>query len=306
VFERFTEQARRSIFFALEEARGLGSKRIDTVHLLLGILREDQTVAGQVGAGALDTIRKELELVAPPKGERVATTGDMPLSEKARRALTYAIDEADAMDDKRVHPPHLILGLLRIEECTAAKLLRAYGLEHDVYRETLRAAPVKAAAQPEPAPSQASSLEAAIYDLKRLVDDTFPRLRGQPDGYGEQRLPDAQWTRKEALGHLIDWAIAHERWVTQALMEPKLQAEGYPNEGAVRIQHYADFPWLEAVALWASLNRLLVHVLRRVPEYKLGVPCRVGVAAPVPLVKLIEAYVGHCQDIVAQMGHKGV
>jgi hypothetical protein len=305
VFERFTEHARRSISFALEEARGLGSKRIDTVHLLLGILREDPAVAAQVGTSAADTIRKELELVAPQKRERIVSTGDLPLSEKARRALRYAIDEADALADQHLHTPHLILGLLRIEECTAAKLLRAYGLEQHRYRETLGVAPVESAAHPEPALSRDTSLEPAIYDLKQLVDDTLPRLQGRQVEYGEQRLPDAQWTRKEALGHLIDWAIAHERWVTQALMEPKLQVDGYPNEDAVRIQHYADFPWTDAVALWASLNRLLIHVLQRVPADKLGVPCRIGVANPVPLVKLIEAYVEHCRDSVAQIEHNG-
>jgi hypothetical protein len=49
------------------------------------------------------------------------------------------------------------------------------------------------------------------------------------------------------------------------------------------------------------LNRLLIHLLRRIPENKLDLPCRIGIAEPVPLAKLLETYVEHCQDIVAQV-----
>jgi len=49
------------------------------------------------------------------------------------------------------------------------------------------------------------------------------------------------------------------------------------------------------------LNRLLLRVLLRVPEDRTGVPCRIGIiAAPVPLAKLMDAYVEHCEDIVGQ------
>ncbi|HTB17127.1 MAG TPA: Clp protease N-terminal domain-containing protein [Bryobacteraceae bacterium] len=138
MFEQYSEPGRRAVLFALQEAQALGSPRIDTVHLLLGILREDANVARQVGTGAFQTIRKELEQVAPPRQERVAPPGDLPLSRKARLAMTYATKEAAELDSQQIEPPHLILGLLRVKECTAAKLLRAYGMESRRYRETLR------------------------------------------------------------------------------------------------------------------------------------------------------------------------
>jgi len=49
------------------------------------------------------------------------------------------------------------------------------------------------------------------------------------------------------------------------------------------------------------LNRLLIHVLLRVPENKLSVPCRIGIAAPVSLAKLVDAYIEHYQDILGQI-----
>jgi len=317
VFERYTESARRSIFFALLAARELGSPRIDTVHLLLGILREDQSIAVQVGAGALGTIRKELEQVAPPKGERPATTGDLPLSKETQRALTFATEEADTLNHSRIDAPDLILGLLRIENCTAAKLLRAYGMDYGRYRETLRTKPVvearrmppmeRAIQRPAPrneapaVPPAAPSLAPGIRALESLLDAMAAHHQADLDSYGDQRLKRKPWTRREAFGHLIDWAMAHQQWFVQALTKSKVTAQGYPGEAEIAVRHYADFSWRQTVDLWVSLNRLLVHVLLRTPEDKLDVQCRIGIAQPVPLAALIQAYIEHCEDMLGQI-----
>ncbi len=67
------------------------------------------------------------------------------------------------------------------------------------------------------------------------------------------------------------------------------------------VQHYADFSWQRTVNLWVLLNRLLIHVLARIPEDKLAVECRIGIADPIPLAQLVERYVAHCEDIVGQI-----
>ena len=110
-----------------------GSQEIATEHLLLGVLRDDKKVASQLGMNA-DAIRKELEQLAPP-GERVSTSVDMPLSMEAKRALMYGAEEADLLNHKDIDTSHLVLGLLRVEESLAAKLLRAHGVEYERYRE---------------------------------------------------------------------------------------------------------------------------------------------------------------------------
>jgi ATP-dependent Clp protease ATP-binding subunit ClpC len=138
MFQRFTEHARRSIFFARYEASALGTSQITTEELLLGILREDKTVASRLSAGAVEAIRKELEQLAPPKGERVPTSVDMPLTHETKRALAYAVEEADALHHKMIDSPHLVLGLLRVEGCLAATLLRKHGLEYDSYRASVQ------------------------------------------------------------------------------------------------------------------------------------------------------------------------
>ncbi len=315
MFERYTESARRAIFFARYEASSFGSLEITSAALLLGILREDKTLAMELGADAVVAIRKEVQLLSP-KREKVSTSVDLPLSQESKRALAYGVEEAEKLNHKPIGTPHLVLGLLRVENCLAAELLRKHGITLEQCREFARetlpdSTPLARAAiferrEPAPAAPPQTSLESAIYDLRQLVDNTESRLRVYADAYGDRRLQDRSWTRKEALGHLIDWAIAHERWVTQVLTEPKFAAAAhpafaYPDDAAVAVQHYADFPWSDTLDLWVSLNRLLIHVLARVPEEKLQVPCRIGSAEPIPFSKLVEIYIEHCEDIAAQI-----
>jgi hypothetical protein len=299
LFERFTEHARRSIFWARYEASMLGTREITCEGLLLGILREDKTVAMRVGIGALDSIRNELE----HKGGLVSTSVDLPLSHDSKRVLAYAAEEADALGHRDIDSPHLMLGVLRMEDSVAAQLLRKRGVEYEQFRHIVargeRADP--APGPPAPVAPEAAWLQPTISGLQQLVDNTAARLREFADSYGDQRLKRKPWTRKEALGHLIEWAMVHHQWLTWALMESKLRAAGYPDEAAVAVQHYSDFPWAETVDLWVSLNKLLIHALLRIPSRKLNVSCWIGIAEPVSLAKLIDAYSEYCEEIVGQI-----
>lgn len=311
MFERYTEPARRSIFFARYESSQFGSREITSAELLLGILREDQAIAAQMGGfGTVAAIRNEIEQIAP-KRQKVSTSVDLPLSHELKRALAFAAEEAERLNHRHIDSSHLVLGLLREEDSLAAKLLRKYGMTLERCREIARQAlpdstPLARAVvferrEPAAAAPAETSLEATISALRRLVDESATRLLGYADSFGDQPLRSNAWTRKEALGHLIDWAIAHEHWVTQAVLESRLKVVGYPHDEAVGVQHYSDFPWPETVDLWASLNRLLIHVLVRIPEDKLEVPCRIGMAAPVPLSKLVETYLEYCQDLMGRI-----
>jgi hypothetical protein len=293
LFERFTEHARRAIFFGRYEASMFGSREISAEHLLLGILRDDKRVAAQLGLTA-DGIRREIEQIAPPTGDRVSTSVDMPLNMEAKQVLSFGAEEADPLKHRAIDSEHLVLGLLRVEGSLAAKLLGAHGVSYDSYRASLQV-PVQAvpvAENPTPLATQATA-------LLNLVD-SVAFVRGDKT-YGARRLKRAPWTRTEALGHLIDWAMMHQQWLTRALMESEVAVPGYPDEVAVAIQGYADLPWTEASDLWVSLNRLLVHILLRVPEDKARVLCRTEITDPVPLSKVIDAYVEHCQDILGQI-----
>ena len=62
MFERYTEKARRVIFFARYEAAQFGRELIETEHLVLGLLREDKALARRFLQGnTIETLRPEIE-----------------------------------------------------------------------------------------------------------------------------------------------------------------------------------------------------------------------------------------------------
>ncbi len=95
MFERYTEKARRVIFFARYEASQFGSPYIETEHLLLGLLREDKALSNRFlrSHASVESIRKQIEAHTTIR-EKVSTSVDLPLSNECKRVLAYAAEEA--------------------------------------------------------------------------------------------------------------------------------------------------------------------------------------------------------------------
>jgi len=127
VFERYTEKARRVVFFALYEASQYRSPYIGTEHLLLGIIREAPLIASQLRPQQLsrEAIRQEITRQIPVR-ERISTLVEVLLAPDCQRALLFAAEEAERLAHRLVRPEHLFLGLLRVEQGLAAKILKAY------------------------------------------------------------------------------------------------------------------------------------------------------------------------------------
>ncbi len=307
MFERYTEHARRTIFFARCEASQLDSAWIETEHILLGLLKEDRLLQETLPPDACEVIRAKIELIPRPTPQ-IPTSIDLPLSRESKRALANGAEEAELMNHPHIDCGHLTLGLLRVENSVASDLLQEYGVNIETYRLAVNGALRARAtgrdensAAGEPAEPSAPRLGPVIATLEQLVDKTRRHLKRYTDDYGEQKLKRKPWKRKEALGHLVDWAAIHQAWFACALTEPKLAAKGYPHEQWASAQRYDKYPWQATVDLWVAQNRLLVHVLSQIPEDKLSMDCRIGVEEPMPLSKLIERYVDHCEDVVGQM-----
>src|SRR5438046_2150563 len=138
MFERYTEKARRVIFFARYEATQFGSPYIETEHLLLGLLREDKALTNRFlrSHASIESIRKQIEGRTTVR-EKVSTSVDLPLSQECKRVLNYAAEEAERLSHKHIGTEHLLLGLLREEKCFAAEILHERGLRLSTIREEL-------------------------------------------------------------------------------------------------------------------------------------------------------------------------
>lgn len=308
MFERYTEPARRSIFFARYEASQFGSNQINTEHMLLGILREDKEIAGQM---PVEEIRQRIENSSPPGLSKIPTSVDLPLHQELIRALEYAAEEADLLHDRHIGTEHMIVGLLRVPTCLASELLRENKVTRTFPQQRAEAARQAASDVPESSfdwqegtvdPSVAGELRR----IESLVNDGAPLLLRFEERETEMVLHRRDWTRKEALGDLINWGTTYHHWLGWVLNEaapPRFS--GYPDERWPKAQDYSGIDWGDLVQAWISINILLIQAISQLPESKLSIPCRIGVSPPIPLSKVIAEYIDHCQGGLSEILARG-
>ena len=169
MFERYTEKARRVIFFARYEASQFGQSYIETEHLLMGLLREDKALTNRFlrSHASVESIRKQVEANTAVR-EKISTSVDLPLSNECKRVLAYAAEEAERLGHKHIGTEHLLLGLLREENCFAANMLAERGIELAKVREELARVTDKPAGEGS---AQTATPKALTRDLTQAALD---------------------------------------------------------------------------------------------------------------------------------------
>jgi ATP-dependent Clp protease ATP-binding subunit ClpA len=138
MFERFTEPAREVVVLAQDEARTLKHHYIGTEHILLGLLREEEGLAGQ----ALDAVGVTVEEVRARvarivgQGDEV-TTGQLPFTPAAKKVLELALREALSLGQGEIGTEHVLLGLVRETDGVAADILRDFDADADKIRNVV-------------------------------------------------------------------------------------------------------------------------------------------------------------------------
>ena len=206
MWQRFTDCARKVVFYAQEEAGRLGANYISTEHLLLGLVRENDSVAvrllDRMGV-SLSRIRAEVERQAVQGNGHSAQ--DMQLTPRAKRVIDLAYYESRQLNDNYIGTEHLLLGLIREGVGIAGRVLTSLGM--DVARtykelEVLKTEPnPNTPAPPAPAsarnPSQRMGPPRGRSELSDVLGET--RLRGR-DILGIEQLT------AEEVGLILDVA----------------------------------------------------------------------------------------------------
>lgn len=135
LFERFTDRARNTVESAQEEARDALHARLDTEHLVLGLLHEPNGLA----------CRAMVELGASPEAVRAAVTtpgdvgepveGHMPITAAAKKSLHLVLREALRLGHNYVGTEHILLGILSDDQDPAARALVGLGITKDLTEE---------------------------------------------------------------------------------------------------------------------------------------------------------------------------
>ena len=130
MFERYSEKARRAIFFARYEATHYGNPYIGPEHLLLGILREENDTFAKWFPGQINVeeLRAEIERRIN-RGEPIPTAVDVLLTTESKKVLNFAVAAAEKLVHRPVDTVHMLIGILRVEESLAALILTSHGVK---------------------------------------------------------------------------------------------------------------------------------------------------------------------------------
>ena len=137
MFERYGEEARRAISFAVWEAQQSGSAYIEPAHLLLSLTHDTDYKANQLFScpPMQRTFRKQLRLHASAKS---SSSVDLPLSNPSKHVLAYTAEEAERLTSKPIGTEHLLLGLLREKKSDVPAALAAVGIDLHSARNRIR------------------------------------------------------------------------------------------------------------------------------------------------------------------------
>ena len=140
MYGRFTEKAQHVIYYAQEEARAMNYPAVGTEHLLLGILREGESVAARALIGLGVDLQKTRDIVL-----KMLSPGDTPvgneiaITPRVKKVLALAQDEAVRWGVNYIGTEHLLLGILREGEGVASQVLEELDIDPDMVRKQVMA-----------------------------------------------------------------------------------------------------------------------------------------------------------------------
>jgi ATP-dependent Clp protease ATP-binding subunit ClpA len=197
MFERFTERARRVVVLAQEEARLLNHNYIGTEHILLGLIREGQGVAGRALESlgiSLEAVRLQVEQIIG-RGQQ-APSGHIPFTPRAKKVLELSLREAHQLGHNYIGTEHILLGLIREGSGVAAQVLVTLGADLNRTRQQVvqllhghqgQDVTGEDSPLPDDAPAYGGSLERRLAAIERWVG-----LRPDPDDLDD---PDQEIAR---------------------------------------------------------------------------------------------------------------
>jgi uncharacterized protein YbbC (DUF1343 family) len=236
MFERYTEMARRVIFFARYEASVFGAPMIEPEHLLLGLSREDKPLFARFftnGKQSIESIRGQIEQRSSSK-DRIPTSVELPLAPDAKQALHYAHDESERLGDRHIGTEHLLLGLLRLEHSIAGQILFELGLRIDDARDVL-AEKVAAPRSYVPSPDRSERRKRIRLGVEKLLGEQIDLLRGARVG-----LVCNQASVDHGFNHVADLFHDHPDIKLTALFGPQHGIRGDVQDNMIETGHAID------------------------------------------------------------------
>ena len=199
MFERFTDQSRRAVVLAQEEARRLNHDHIGTEHLLAGLLREERGAAARVleaSGVTLDAVRERIVALTGPGQERPRE--HVPFTPRAKKGFELALREASRLS-QHIGTGHLLLGLMEQGDCVGVQVLGALGVDLQAFRAQVMAEtesrPEGLEHSPPPLPrvrARRTAMSDPVQALLDAIDDRLSAIErhlGMESGGPENVIP---------------------------------------------------------------------------------------------------------------------
>ncbi len=171
MFERFTERGRKVIVYAREEAERRQNDYLGSEHLLLALLRDEDTlpvaILKKMGI-AIEEVKMEVERNLPT-GSNILTFGDIPFTPRAKKILELAVEEARLLGHSYIGSEHLLLGVIRESDGIAGKILRSLGANLLGARQLAINLSLRGQPQAKERKSQTPALDEFGRDLTKLA-----------------------------------------------------------------------------------------------------------------------------------------
>jgi ATP-dependent Clp protease ATP-binding subunit ClpC len=139
MFEKFTENGRKAFAIANREAQRFHHEGVETEHVLLGLIKEGESVTLKIFK-ALDVDLKKLKLLCEKVGQAAHEEGDverLPQSPQIQHVVKYAVEEARQLKHSVVGSEHILLGLIRETDGAASMLLAKQDVNLDNVRDVI-------------------------------------------------------------------------------------------------------------------------------------------------------------------------
>ncbi len=139
MFGRFTERAQRVITFAQQMAQQLGHNYVGTEHLLLGIIKEEESIAAKALKNLGIEMEKVQQIIVQSIGVGNKPTDLLGYTPRTKKVFELSIGEARNLNHNYVGTEHLLLGIIRAGDGIATKILTELGVNlQNVRAEVLK------------------------------------------------------------------------------------------------------------------------------------------------------------------------
>ncbi len=137
---KLSPKAKEVISYSREEAIRLGQDYIGTEHILLGLIREGDSIAIKILKAMkieLVDLRKEIENSIKDKTSSISTGGNLPLTKQAERIMRWAQLEATAMKSEMIGTEHLLMSILKNRDNIATQILNHHDIDYELFKAEL-------------------------------------------------------------------------------------------------------------------------------------------------------------------------